>query len=783
MIRFFVLFLQLSLFFSVWGSDSQKVIQYTYGKQLLTIQTTEGYYRIGSVGDPAIVQVSFSTDTNSSVAVYAPVQTTTYPFVVVDAGNTIRFSTGVLSLVIAKNPFSIAAYHNGNVKISGLHAFVSGDTTGFRYRLADHERIYGTGARALPLDRRGYRFQSYNQANYGYGMGADFLNYSIPHILSSNNYMVLFDNPARGWFDIGKTRHDRFEFATLGGNNVCYIMAGDNASSMVQKHTWFTGYQPMVPIWALGHLQSRFGYRSRTQTENVVDSMLSAGYPVDAVILDLYWFGPELQDGKMGNLSWDLDQWPEPEEMVQNFKAKGVKTITVSEPFFTLKSQHFGLLDSLNYLGRDARGNSLTMPNFYFGEAGLIDIFNENAANWFWQQYELQKKIGIAGWWCDLGEPEVHPDTMVHTAGIARELHGIYGHEWAALFYKNYAEKYPEERPFVLGRAGYAGSQHYGLIPWSGDVGRTWSGLRAQVPVMLGMGLSGLAFMHSDAGGFAGGVKTPELYTRWMQFAVFTPVFRPHSDPNAEPEPIYYDSDVQKILKRYYALRYRMLPYNYTLAWENHATGEPLARPLFMDYEGHEWTGNDSTYLWGKNLLIAPVMVSGQKSKTIHLPPGAWYNFWTDERYSNTVDYKLSMADIPVFVKGGSFIPLAEPVQSTDFYSTGKLEVHYYFDASVDSSEFVMYVDDGKTPDAWAKNLFETIRFSQRNGNEIAIENHGYEFAGREKERLITFFVHGKKVKQVTINGVKKRAKRFGDSRGFEVKLRKNEKINIQIIK
>ena len=374
-----------------------------------------------------------------------------------------------------------------------------------------------------------------------------------------------------------------------------------------------------------------------------------------------------------------------------------------------------------------------------------------------WDRYEALKMQGVEGWWCDLGEPEIHPDTMVHSRGKAVDVHGLYGHEWTKVFYDNYRKYYPNERLFILGRAGYAGTQKYGLIPWSGDVGRTWSGLQAQIPVMLGMGLSGLSFMHSDAGGFAMHSKNEELYLRWCQFAAFTPIYRPHSDPNAPSEPIFYNDSVQDVVKKYIQLRYQLLPYNYSIMYRNHIYGTPLAKSLFMKYNDSDLAANDSVYFWGENILIAPVLRAGVKTQKVALPSGAWFNMHNGEylKGNQIVEIKCGYNDIPVLIKAGSFIPMASNISNTRQYTSDTLIVHYYHSKGGSHSEYTLYLDDGVSFGSYDNGNYETIDFACKN-EEITIVNRGGNYPGRPQSRVINIILYTENSmrvsKEVTLN-------------------------------
>ncbi len=749
-IIFIVLHSLLVLTLQAEYTPSRSLDTFDFSEKVLSIKYNNGIYRISALNEYTF-KVTYTDSITYSDRKYA-IETDKAAFSEFECmENACELSTSKIKIVIQINPFSIKYYNktNGQLLCSDIGFNRSKDTTSFNFSLTESEAIYGTGARALPQNRRGYRFQVYNQANYGYGIGAEHLNYSIPLFLSSNRYMVLIDNPARAWFDIGKTIKDRLKFQSIGGNMTYYFIAGDNYKDILEKYSTLAGKQPMPPIWTFGNLQSRFGYRSQSETENIVSKMLEAGFTMDAIIIDLYWFGQHLQDGNMGNFSWDKKYWPDPDGMIKTFAAQGIKTITVSEPFFTRKSQHFSELAGKKYLCLDSTGNTFTVPYFFFGDAGLIDIFKPDASEWFWQRYKIEKERGIAGWWGDLGEPEVHPDEMHHINGTAVELHGVYGHEWVKMLYTKYSREYPDERLFKLGRAGYAGSQKYGLIPWSGDVGRSWSGLKAQTDIMLGMSMCGVPYMHSDAGGFAMGKRDSLLYIRWIQQAVFSPVFRPHGDPAAPPEPIFYHDSVQEIVKKSINLRYKMLPYNYTLAWETGETGIPMALPMFVEFENESISDTlSSQYMWGKNLLIVPVTDTLSKTICVFLPQGVWYDFYDLTQLSGNkwIKREIQTDRIPVFSKGGSIIPFSLAKGNTEKYSGDSLEILIHLKKTPGKYSQKIYFDDGKLKDAYKKGECEIIEFicEESNSNlEINIESNKGNYKGKPSERKIRLKIAG----------------------------------------
>ncbi|UOQ71942.1 TIM-barrel domain-containing protein [Hymenobacter cellulosilyticus] len=591
-------------------------------------------------------------------------------------------------VVIQKIPLRISYRRDAEVLVAdAAGAFqqlpqngISGGV-GISFRLTPDEHLYGTGSRALPLDRRGQKLTLYNEAHYGYQNGEPTLNVTLPTVVSSRGYMLFFDNHAPGKLDLGATEKNTLEYRAENLGSLAYfIIAGDSYAAVLDRYTWLTGRQPLPPRWGLGLIQSRFGYKTEQEMLQTARRMRQADFPLDALVLDLYWFGGTT---RQGDFRWQPQQFPNPKRLLSRLDSSGVKTILISEPYVMRTSLNDSLVRSQDLVGRDAAGKPYTVQSFWAGPATLLDMFRPAARQWLWQQYDRLKQDGVGGWWSDLGEPENQPADMFYNPGPTRKIHNAYGQAWASILQDGYIQHYPQERLFNLARSGWAGMQRNSVFPWSGDVSRSWSGLQAQVPIMLSMGMGGVGYMHSDAGGFAGSNTDSELYTRWLQMASFGPIMRPHGV--VAPEPYWYPEPYRSIVRRYAHLRYELLPYLYTLAWENSETGTPLARP--MNYgptsrvtlpvptnvrsatpqpltpeeqaagfteEGGDWSWNlkassswglarltarqrqevranntaslanvNDQFLLGSELLVAPVLQPGQRRRNVVLPPAA----------------------------------------------------------------------------------------------------------------------------------------------------------------
>ncbi|KXI30672.1 glycoside hydrolase family 31 protein [Paraglaciecola hydrolytica] len=752
-LRGFKLVLQTMLWVLVWlplshGAEYQS---YRLDNNTLQITTNEGIVQISAYGDSAF-ETWYQPTGLQQLPSFAISETATNSALVLETHEDfLSLNAGKISAVITKSPFQISYYRGTKLLLAEESGLVNLDgIRGFRFQLQEHEKLIGGGQRILGMDRRGQAFPLYNKAHYGYTTESSQMYFGLPAVMSSQHYSLIFDNSASGFMDLGKSLPDVMQFGAVSGRTAYIVVAGNNYSELVKNTAELTGKQPLPPRWALGNFASRFGYHSEQEVRDTAQKFIDEGFPLDAIVLDLYWFGKDIK-GHMGNLEWDKEAFPTPKSMISDLRDQGIKTILITEPFILSNSKRWKEAVQNNVLAKDVDGAPKQF-DFYFGNTGLIDVFNQQASQWFSGIYTNLYKQGVAGWWGDLGEPEVHPSDSFHQfndlAVSADDIHNVYGHMWAKRVYDNQRIIAPKQRPFIMMRSGFMGSQRYGMIPWTGDVSRSWDGLKPQVELSLQMGLLGLGYTHSDLGGFAGGeVFDQELFLRWLQYGVFQPVFRPHGQEEIAPEPIFHDEQTKDILREHIKLRYAMLPYNYSLAYENSLTGMPLMRPVFFEDEGKpQLIDIKDSYFWGKALLVKPITEPGLATVTVDLPAGRWFNFWSDEDFDGlqTIELKNEIDRIPVMVRAGSFLPMVQPVQSTDDYSTRLLDLHYYSDASVKSAKAVMYEDDGINPDAIKLGEYETLSFSAKQQNsqlQISLNRQG-KYKGMPTKREMRLIVH-----------------------------------------
>lgn len=723
---------------------------------IFSVITNDGQY-IFKFYSQDILETTFipngETQNNTSHAVVmSPKKPVPYSYGYFDKD--IIISTKGISATITTTPFKIAYKYKGQPIISEKRGYyknahqpmdivkgniVTDSTEKIEFNLTKDEVLYGGGARALGMNRRGYRLPLFNRAHYGYETHSELMNYTLPIVLSSKQYMIHFDNAPIGYLDLDSKKDNTLTYETISGRKTYQIIAGETWYDILDNYTDLTGKQPMLPRWALGNFSSRFGYHTQNETLETIGKFKEEEIPVDAIILDLYWFGKDIK-GTMGNLEFDKDSFPNPKQMIKDLRSKDVETILITEPFILTTSKRWDEAVNEEVLAKDSIGNPATY-DFYFGNTGIVDVYSDKGNSWFKNIYKDLSNQGITGFWGDLGEPEVHPNWVQHATGSADEVHNIYGHDWAKLVFESSLEANPDLRPFILMRAGYSGSQRYGMVPWSGDVNRTWGGLQSQPEIALQMGMQGLGYMHSDLGGFAGANLDDELYTRWLQYGVFQPVYRPHAQEEVPSEPVFRSDVAKALAKEAIELRYRLLPYNYNLMFENNQTGAPLMRSLFFEEaDSPELFDYSQSYLWGKDILVAPILKAGATTKDIYFPKTSnWFDFYSDKEHDagSTFIYDVKENSIPTFVRAGAFIPMSKTVQSTKDYDANELIVHYFFDPSVEESERQFYNDDGITVNAFEKGLYEVLEFeAEQEGRWLEIEMEaeiGKQFDAQDK--------------------------------------------------
>jgi alpha-glucosidase (family GH31 glycosyl hydrolase) len=797
--KLFLLLFITSLSFA--QNATRKFESYKEVNNALEIKTTDGQYLIKAYSDK-IVETTFipkgeSSNSNSQAVVLVPKKGISK---IIKTPSTISLYTKGIVVTVQKSPFQISYFNQQKLLLSEKNGYfkqkhipldnvkgnIKADTTEvIDFNISQDEILYGGGARALGMNRRGHKLALYNRAHYGYETHSELMNFTIPMILSSKMYAVHFDNSAIGYLDLDSKKDNTLAYETISGRKTYQVIVGDSWTDLISNYTDLTGRQPLPALWTLGNFSSRFGYHSQEQVEKTIKKFEDDKIPVDAIILDLYWFGKGMK-GTMGNLDWEKESFPNPEKMMSDLNAKGVKTVLITEPFVLTTSNKWQEAVDKKVLATDKSGKPFTY-DFYFGNTGIVDIFKADGNTWFWNIYKLLINQGVGGLWGDLGEPEVFPSEAITAGGTADEVHNIYGHSWAKLIADGYKKDFPNQRPFILMRAGYSGSQRFGMTPWSGDVSRSWGGLQSQMEISLQMGMQGLGYMHSDLGGFAGDYFDNELYIRWLQYGVFQPVFRPHAHEDVAAEPVYKDIVTKAKAKKQVELRYQLMPYNYNLAYENNQKGTPLMRPLFFEEPNNpKLLTVCESYLWGNDFLVTPITKAGLTSTSVYFPKNNnWFDFYSnEERLAGTTSTVAVVEDhIPVFVRGGAFIPMIKTIQNSSKYSLDNFDLHYYFDAKTTRSSGKLYNDDGTTANAFEKGAFEILRFNGTVIDKTLTIKLNAEIGKTDtsKDKNVELIIHNIKAKSATINGINLDFKTVKNNIEIPVSWKKGTEVEIKI--
>ncbi|HLH77300.1 MAG TPA: TIM-barrel domain-containing protein [Candidatus Binataceae bacterium] len=556
------------------------------------------------------------------------------------------------------------------------------------YQLATEEHFYGMGQPSqldarVDLDHRGHRREIWNR----HSPPAECI---FPLLFSSRGYGLLIDNPHRACWDLGHENPATFAYQARGGPLEYYVFGGD-LKRLAHTYLKLTGRPPMPPRWLFGLLQSRYSYRSRGELEAVANEFRARALPCDGLILDLGWFK------EMGDLAFDETRWPAPAAMLAGLAERGFRVMAIEEPYVTLTSPTFKEAEAGGHLTRHYDGRPYVL-DFWPGRCGLVDFTNPATRQWWSDKHRAPIEMGIASWWSDLNEPSKHLQDMCHFGGSAAAVHNSFAlrmHEAIAGAQRRYA---PGRRGFILSRAAFPGSQRHGVGWWSGDVDRTFAALRKQVAVGLSAGMAGMAFWGSDIGGYGfAGQCTPELYVRWFQFGAFCPLFRPHGDEHEAREPWRFGSEIEAICRRYLRVRYRLMPYIYSAARQACTRGLPIMRPLVMEFPDDSTTFNlADQFLFGPDLLVAPVLDEGARERTLYLPVGDWFDFWSNQRWTGprTLSVPAPLDHLPLFVRQGAIIPLGPEMQFSSQRPLDPLRLEIYPGLT---GRLDLYEDDGES--------------------------------------------------------------------------------------
>jgi alpha-D-xyloside xylohydrolase len=520
---------------------------------------------------------------------------------------------------------------------------------------------------------------------------------ALPFLLSSEGWGLLWDNASVTDVSLNTpTEDNRVVFSSEAAQaSDYYFIAGKNGDDVLRGYRQLTGAAPMLPRWAWGLWQSRERYGTQQELIDVARRYREMQVPIDAVVQDWqYWVA-----GQWGAHRMDPARFPDPTKMLKTLHDMNVHAMVSVWPRFDPGT------DTQIELERSGALFPQVYKNVYpAGEGRWYDPFGDGR-NLYWKRLsERLGRVGFDGWWADASEAELggHWGEMreVNTAaGPGALVYNAYPLMHTTGIYEGQRRDFPQKRPIILTRSAWAGQQRNSAISWSGDISGDWETFRRQIPAGLNFCASGIPYWNTDIGGFFG--RDPadpdyrELFIRWFQFGAFSPLFRVHG--TGAPKEIWrFDPEAQQILIRYDRLRYRLLPYIYSTAWDVTASGSTMMRPLVMDF-AQDVAALDvpDQFMFGPALMVAPVTHPGAAVRTVYLPRGGeWFDFWTGKRAAggSTLSAEAPLASLPLFVRAGSVLPLGPALQHAQEQPNAAIELRIYPGAN---GRFTFYDDAG----------------------------------------------------------------------------------------
>jgi alpha-glucosidase/alpha-D-xyloside xylohydrolase len=517
----------------------------------------------------------------------------------------------------------------------------------------------------------------------------------IPWLIGTSGWAMFVHTPL-GAFDLTgqEGRFQRWDSEFPLPLDV-FIVASREPATLMREYARITGLPHMPPLWALGYQQSHRTLASRDEIMGIARTLREKKLPCDVLIyLGTGWCPSGWNTGH-GSFTWNSTVFPDPAKMIQEMHDLNFKMVL----------------------------HAVYPPAELYGRAGDEDVppDDRNAAANYWKTHLEVARLGVDGWWPDAAE------NLSIESRLARNR----------MYWEGPQLEHPNVRPYALHRTGYAGLQRYGWF-WSGDVNSTWKTLATHIPVALNTVMSGIPYWGTDIGGFYTTPEfTGELYVRWFQFMAFSPLFRAHGrtwklrlpwgwntgefgviEPNPDiagsglPDPSeLHNAAIEPICRKYMELRYRMMPYVYSLVNQTHETGIPMMRPLWMHYsDDAKAVARSDEYLWGRDMLVAPVVEKGATARSLYLPAGEWYDFWTEEKTTggSEISRAVNLETMPLYVRAGTILPMGPVKQYTLEKVEGPLSLTVYPGADGD---FTLYQDDGTTFN-FEKGEWSKLRFA-----------------------------------------------------------------------
>jgi alpha-D-xyloside xylohydrolase len=565
-------------------------------------------------------------------------------------------------------------------------------------------------------------------------LSQDNTNISIPLLLSSNGYGIFWNNGSRSRFD-NRFVHAFYLSSEVSDSMDYYFFYGPDFDRLIADYRELTGSAPLFGKWAYGYWQCKNRYDSQAELLAISQKYRDLHIPLDNIVQDWFWWNT------MGEPVFNKN-YPDPKGMIDALHKNNVHLMISVWPYFRPGSPVYDDMDKRGFFIDRTKVQSFHPPRM-----ALYDAFNPDARKYYWNlMNEALFRIGADAWWLDTTEPETEgrETNLLVTNKVAIGNGARYANEFPLLtttaVYEGQREASDKKRVFILSRSAYAGAQRNAVTTWSGDVDPNWETFRRQIPAGLNYSLSGLPYWTTDIGGFVSANPDDpayrELFVRWFEFGTFCPIFRVHGTRTTNQNELWsYGPDAEKTLVAYDKLRYRLMPYIYSLAWKTTSEGYTIMRPLVMDFREDIRAQNiGDQFLFGPAILVNPVTEPGASIRHLYLPDAKWYDFWTGATIQGgrALDAPSPIDRLPLYVRAGSILPLGPDVEYAAEKSANPIEVRVYGGAN---GAFTLYEDENDTY-SYEKGMYSTILFSWDDATRtLTIGDRAGSFPGMIEKR------------------------------------------------